>query len=782
MTENNNLVRKQEQERVDMVIDVIDKKMSALEAKAGNLKQDIVSLRKTFWEDVTVNLDEMDDIIETHASLRQQAEFLSERERSHGLYKKQWNNLTRLKSSPYFGRIDFLEEGEKQSEKIYIGLFSLRDENDEEFLVYDWRAPVSSIYYDYALGPAKYETMDGDVKGEIELKRQFIIRNGKIQGLFDTGITIGDEMLKEVLSDQADTHMKTIVATIQREQNEIIRHDEKRYLIVQGAAGSGKTSAALQRIAYLLYRDRKKLLAENILLFSPNPMFNSYVSRVLPELGEENMQQGTFYQYLLHRLGHEYKVEDPFTHMEFMLGKNRTEEYHVRKLGVQYKSSLAFKELIDHYVDYLSDEGIQFKSISFRGDILIAKEEIRNYFYQLDKKMTIPNRILVVKDWIMTVLDEYKDKELDKEWVDKEMELLDREDFVKVYHRLQKEKRFSDKTFDDFERERDVLARLIVNRRFKPIKKKVNFLQFLDMDATYLNLFSWAKVQSFLDLPKYWEEISNQTIINVKRRQLPYEDATPFLYLKDRLEGKHIYKGIRHLFIDEAQDYSLFQFAYLMQIFPYSKMTILGDLNQSIFVHSVQNQNVLVSPDVIFHRDDMKKMTLSKSYRSTKQIMNFAEQILPFQSSVEPFNRNGELPTIFLSEDDNGLLQHMIGKIEELVEEGFETIAIICKTQAESQLLYDNIKEKIDVRFIQKETLSYEKGILIIPSYLAKGIEFDAVIIPNASRDVYHEEDERTLFYTVCTRAMHRLYLYSVGSVTPFLNDRTEQLCKIIQI
>ena len=324
MSDLQNLDWRTEQDRVDFVIKEIDKKTKKFKQGAGNVSSDVLELRKTFWEDVTVNMDEPDDVIETAASIKQQAELLSERERTHKQIDKQLNTLARLKYSPYFGRIDFWENGEKSADQVYLGIASLMDEQDENFLIYDWRAPISSLYYDYPPGPAEYETLEGTIKGEMKLKRQFIIRASEIKGMFDTGVTIGDEMLQEVLGNNASTQMKSIVATIQREQNQIIRDERSNLLIVQGVAGSGKTSAALQRVAYLLYRYRGTLKSENIMLFSPNPLFNSYVATVLPELGEENMQQVTFQEYLNHRLGKEFDVEDPFSQMEYLLNGSLT--------------------------------------------------------------------------------------------------------------------------------------------------------------------------------------------------------------------------------------------------------------------------------------------------------------------------------------------------------------------------------------------------------------------------------------------------------------------------
>lgn len=776
MAEINENIRAEEQKRVDTVIEKIEKRMEKLESKTGNLKQDIVSLRKRFWEDVTVNIDDPDDVIETHASLKQQAELLGERERSHGQFYKQYKNLQRLKSSPYFGRIDFLEEGEKEAEQIYIGLFSLMDDDDENFLIYDWRAPISSMYYDYAPGPAQYETMDGPIKGEIELKRQYIIRDGKIKGLFDTGITIGDEILQAVLSDQADTQMKNIVATIQKEQNAIIRNNKKRYLVVQGAAGSGKTSAAMQRVAYLLYRYRETLKAENILLFSPNQMFNSYVSTVLPELGEDNMEQSTFYQYLQQRLKN-IDVENPYTQLEYILGGKRDESYQLRKKSIQFKASLQYKEIIDQYVEELLTNGILFKNIRFRGELIISKNEIVDYFYSLKQIPTIPNRISRVKEWILDKLQELEKNERSKEWVEEERELLSKEDYLRIYRKLQKQQRFTENTFNDFELEEQLIGEWVVRRRIKPLRNKIINLAFLDVVGLYKQLFMWAEANSALfSLPEEWQEIKKLTVEKLATGELFYEDATPFLYLKDKLEGKQIHNSIRHLFIDEAQDYSPFQFSFLKEIFPNSRMTILGDMNQSIFTHSIHEEHAFAKSEDLFPEEELEKIVLTKSYRSTKQIAEFTEEMLTDEHKIEPFNRDGEIPTLTISPDKSKLLDHIIEKVTDLQNKGFETISIICKTAAEANEAYDALKESLNLRLIRKETSSYEKGILIIPSYLAKGIEFDAVIIYNCADDVYDQEDERKLFYTACTRAMHELHLYSVGKPNRFVQavDKTK--------
>ena len=552
MSDNQKLEWKKEQVRVSEVIVEIDQKMAKLKEKGGIVGQDVQELRETFWNDVTVNMDEPDDIIETHTSIRQHAELLSERERSRSQIQRQIKTLTRLKDSPYFGRIDFLEEGENQQDSIYIGIGSFMDQDDQNFLIYDWRAPISSLYYDFPPGPAQYHTPSGNISGEMDLKRQFIIKNGEITGMFDTGVTIRDEMLQAVLGNNADTQMKSIVATIQKEQNEIIRNESSQIVVVQGVAGSGKTSAAMQRVAYLLYRYRESLSPENIVLFSPNPLFNSYVSTVLPELGEENMKQSTFQEYLELRLSKEFDLEDTFDQMEYLLTADHDcKDYQVRLSSIYYKSSMEFKFMIDRYVEKLTQHGLVFRHLIFRKKILVSRSQIYEYFYSLDQNYSLPNRVQLVKEWLLKELKKRVKQEQKKKWVEDEIQFLDKDDFIEAFQQLQEKGRFGDNTFDDFDREQGLLSEMLVKQKFKPVFNRVKKLQFINMKATYQNVFE----QNVEVTPDQWGQICELSKKNLQNKTILYEDATPFVYLQDLILGKRTNGSIRHIFIDEAQDY-----------------------------------------------------------------------------------------------------------------------------------------------------------------------------------------------------------------------------------
>ena len=757
----------QEQKRVEHVINKIKQKQAELRSESSEVEKEAIEIRRHFWEDVTVNLEDFNEVLETASSLRQQAALLSERESRVRQAKQQIQLLTKLTDSPYFARIDFQEEGESQPEKIYLGIGSFYDEESEEFLIYDWRAPISSLYYDFPPGPAKYSTPTGSVHGTLKRKRQFVIKKGKIESLFDTGVTIGDELLKTILGKQAEPHMKSIVATIQREQNQIIRDHQSKVVLVQGVAGSGKTSTAMQRIAYLLYRDRGRLHPDQMILFSPNSMFKSYISTVLPELGEENIQQTTFQEYLEEKLGKTFKIEDPFNQMEYLLGKD-TKNDEIRRKGILFKSSQAYLNLLEAYLALLAEKGMIFQDITFRGETYLSAKEIETYFYRLQDITKIPNRLEQTKAWLLSKVKEWEQVEQKKPWVEEEIDYLDEATYNRVERQLQKQKKDV-----DLKQVQKALAKVVVSKHFAPLKKWIKQLKFMDSKAIYQQLF--RKGQELIDqssqltLPVEWQAIGDQSLAKMEQGELFYEDATPFLYLKERLEGFDTNNTIRHLVIDEAQDYSPFQFAVLRQLYPRSKFTILGDFNQAIYPHTDKSDHFF--SHVPFPAEDIKRYTLKRSYRSTMEIIRFAQQLLRDEKGLIPFERHGKKPILSIYQHHEERYLAMAKQILQLQKEGTELIAVLCRTESEAIDVYEALTKKhnLHAQRLHKHSLSFQQGVVILPAYLAKGIEFDVVMIANASN--YQAEWERKLFYTACTRAMHELYLYARDETNPFLRE-----------
>lgn len=800
--------RKQEQARLNLVTEKLQARITQLEPEVTGLRNQAAEIRKRFWEEVTVNTGTNEDFEETFYSIKQQEALLSERERSHKQRVQQWKNMRRLLSSPYFGRIDFLEDGLNFTEQVYIGVSSFVDADGMSFLVYDWRTPIASMYYDYSPGAAGYETPGGGtLSGTIKLKRQYQIREGQLRNVFDTSLTIGDELLQQVLGKGADAQMKSIVATIQKEQNAIIRDDESRMLIVQGAAGSGKTSAALQRVAYLLYKHRERLKADQIVLFSPNPMFNSYVSTVLPELGEENMQQTTFQEYLDHWLGSSFDLEDPFDQIEYVLTQPGTQGYEARLKGIEYKSSEAFLQALQSYVRWLGQEGMRFNSICFQDRDLITAEQMKTQFYSYDRSIRMANRVVMLQEWLRQELALLERKEREASWVEKELNYLDKEQYASAYNELHKERgvfdfaeqyeevhemllnkrRRDEGDFDFAEQYEELLRRMIVKEQFKPLRRSVKQMLFIDMAQLYAQLFgnkdAYRKMSNQAEVPDLWPDICEQTKEKLSRLELFYEDATPYLHLKELVEGVRTSTEVRHIFVDEGQDYSMFQYEFLKKLFPRARMTILGDFGQAIFTQATELYGADSPLIRLYGGADTRVFHLVRSYRSTREIVEFTKSLLPNGKEIVPFERSGKKPLLSKVDSGEQLAARIAEDIKILQAEGFASIAVITKTAAESCEAYDllNAQGCPSLRLVTKNNPTFEQGTLVIPAYLAKGVEFDAVLIHDASSQTYHRESERKLFYTACTRAMHQLMLYSTGEWTPFIQALDASLYEVKQ-
>ncbi|MNW33423.1 Helicase IV [compost metagenome] len=786
---------REEQERLERVRNKLQARITKLGPEVAGLRDQAADIRKRFWEEVTINTSTYEDFEESFYTINQQSALLAERERGHKLLTQQWKSMNRLLPSPYFGRIDFREDGLNLSEQIYIGVSSFVDEDGLSFLIYDWRTPIASMYYDCSPGLASYVTPSGRIEGTMELKRQFQIQNGQIRNMFDASETIGDEILQQVLGKGADSQMKSIVATIQKEQNAIIRNDKSRMLIVQGAAGSGKTSVALQRVAYLLYKHRQTIKADQIVLFSPNPMFASYISTVLPELGEENMQQTTFQEYLDYWLGSSLRPEDPFDQIEYVLTAQGAPGYEARLQGIGYKASEAFLQALHNYGMWLGQAGMRFNGIRFQDRDLITAERIRVKFYEYDRSLPLSGRVVLLQEWLLNELSSLERMERDALWVEEELNYLDTEQYAEVFDMLHKDREVLDISeqfatvrekmnnkhredegdFDFAQREEDLLRRRIVKEGFAPLRKIVKRLKFVDIQGIYGRLFdseaAYREKTNGTPVPPLWPEICRHTKEALRRNELFYEDATPYLYVKELIEGVRTNTEIRYVFVDEGQDYSPFQYEYLKKLFPRARMTVLGDFGQAIFMQAT-SLDAPGSPLVrLFGEAETSFVRLLRSYRSTREIVEFTRSMLPGGDEIAPFERGGPKPLLTRLGGGEKRDAQILADIAALRAEGFDSIAVITKTAAESREAYDSLRIYGDeaLQLITKETSDFEKGMMVIPAYLAKGVEFDAVLIYDASSEAYGRDNERKLLYTACTRAMHRLHLYTTGDWSPFM-------------
>lgn len=751
-------IKAHEQKHLDEVVAKIKVAQAEAKKRIDVAESDEAGIRKNFVNDLRIKTDSYEGLMETALSVRQQQQLLAERQNSWQHATTELSTLKRLEKRAYFARIDFQETPTSKPETIYIGLGSFSDSPDH-FLIYDWRAPISSIYYDGELGNVSYQTPDGEQTVDVQLKRQFQIEDGTIVTLYDTDQTVTDQMLLSALSEHSDTHMKSIVTTIQKEQNQIIRDTKSDLLFVQGAAGSGKTAAILQRVAFLLYRYRGHLNAGQVILFSPNQLFNDYIDQVLPELGEHNMVQMTYYQYAGRRL--------PKIDIETLAQRFAETNTAAEKKIAALKGSLAFFNVVTDYADHLEQAGMVFRNIAFQGKTYIPKEKIQEIYYRFNRNYHLGNRLQATKEALVRILNRRIAGEMKSKWVEETIQDLSKEQLDSLYGDHPRE-------FDSADKEFQFLARKVVMQSLEPVRKAIVRARFLSINNQYVHML--RQMPQHIDLAKYgisqadWNTSVETTIAELRDHKMRLVNTTPYLYLYDKIAGKNGDRDMRYVFMDEIQDYNAFQLAFLKTTFPRARFTMLGDLNQAIFTKE-NSHTLLHELSTMFDPEKTRVVQLTRSYRSTQQVTDFTKHILKNGEAVTSFAREGELPTMTVAADEDQALQRVMAELKRN-DADQETTAIIGKDLADCRDLTEKLRAKgVAVTLIQSENQRLAPGVIVVPSFLAKGLEFDAVIVWQASRSRYAADDERQLLYTICSRAMHRLSLVAIGELSPLLSD-----------
>lgn len=609
--------------------------------------------------------------------------------------KKLRKRLRKMLDAPFFGSVDFIYEGEEEPESFFIGIGNFAERKGGVPLIYDWRAPVSGLFYDYDKGEASYLAPGGRMDGEITAKWQYKIRKGKMVYEFESDVKIDDEILKQELGANSDVQLKNIVRTIQKEQNAIIRNTQDKILVIQGAAGSGKTSVALHRIAYLLYHDREHLRSSDILILSPNSVFSDYISHVLPELGEENIQEMSFDLFAYHELkGLVADCEDCYHHLErrmvtWDMAQGENESWTADDRRYRWKQSREFTRALEGFLVELEDRLVDFRDVEFRG-LTKNSEELMHLFYF--KFLDIP--------------------------------LLSRMEEVMAYF------------VDEYETLRDCT---LSEEELEKIRGK--FLRMYVTTDIY-EIYNWfLEEQGWTLLPK----------LEPEKRVLEYEDVYPMLYLKYRLQRGTDHRKVKHLVIDEMQDYSYLQYVILESLFS-CNMTILGDRAQTM---DEEVQDVLKFLPKVFGKK-VRRIEMNKSYRNTLEIAEYASKITGVDD-IDFLQRHGkevaELQCVSASE----ALEHVLEQVN-LGDEGYETAAVLVMTEKEAMDAYLYLKERReDVYYIDRDSSNFRKGITVTTFYLAKGLEFDQVFVLGGRK-------EHPVFgqfrYICATRALHELYVY----------------------
>ena len=656
---------KNEKEYLLKVKKILEELIKETKKSIDNSKENINEMKRFMWENISDFTDE------------ERALAMNDVDRDVGITNRTIENVEKYEkalNSPYFGKVVFYDDEFDEEQNIYIGISSIQ--KGYQFYAFDWRAPVSSLFYNFELGKAFYEAPSGTINGNITSKMQFKIEKGNLIRCFNSDINIDDDYLQEILATSSSDKMKNIVSTIQREQNEIIRNDNDKYLIVQGIAGSGKTSVAMHRIAYLLYKD-KNLNSKNILIFSPTDVFSNYISNVLPELGEENVLTTTFSEFSKAFLKYGKKIESYTEFLEKIYSNsyNKKIEY---KMSEQYYNDI--KEFMKKYLE----------NIKFNGTITSNGNEINS----------------------------------------KELKTL----FIEKYDGFSIKERL------------DLIGEKVCYSLHLPLKNKKRIVSMLKKNST-IELDCIKIYNKFLQNKNINTYDENTKIIN-------YEDISGLLYIYFAIEGYPYHPYIKHVVIDEAQDYTLFQMEIFKKIFKNSSFTILGDSNQTINNYSdIKSLNNLIK---VFEK--ARYIELSKTYRSSEEIINYSNNILNIDN-VCAIRHSNSLPVDVYNVPESLLTTEIEKGIKRMLSMGYNKIAIITKNCDDAIKMYNNIKNK-NYQLIDKENINIINQVIFMPSYLAKGLEFDGVIVCNFSDNDYIET-ERNLFYVVCTRAQHKLEIYN---------------------
>lgn len=627
--------------------------------------------------------------------------------------------LEKMIKSPYFARIDFKFDDEDEFEKIYIGRSSLRKNSYQEMYVYDWRSPIASVFYRFMTGEAFYDAPCGRVTGELNLKRQYEIKNGILEYFFDSDVQIVDEFLRQLLSQNTTAKMKAIVETIQHEQDVVIRDMENDLLMVQGVAGSGKTSIALHRAAYLMYQGlQTKLSANNIMIISPNSIFEQYISNVLPELGEDNVISSVF-EDILSELLNGRKIQSRNDFLENLIVNSKYKE--ISRNSIEFKTSSFFREILDQFLIDIPRQWIEFEDVYYEGKCVVSGQILK------DKILGRPETPLGIKleqleDYILEQIfgtGKGRGHKEEKNLIKQEIQKFIKIDIVELYKIL-----FSNEAY------------------------------------FYSLLQNSNPSQNIKNIWKYTKE-------NLEADSLYYDDAIAIAYLYLKIYGTNKYKNIKQVVIDEAQDYYPLQYEIFNFLFSKAKFTILGDMKQTL----AKKEDISFYEQIqkILNKKKSSLIMLDKSFRCTNEILNFSLKFIEQSSQIKSFNRNGDSPKVYIADNSEIFIDEIVKEIKLCQEKGFQSICLICKTEKNSTYLFNKIKHKLDIQLIKNGSVSDLQGVFILPVYMSKGLEFDTVLICDADSQNYHDEDDKNLLYVACTRALHKLSLFCENEVSPLI-------------
>ena len=718
---NNQTEKAFEEKRLAQTISLAEEQLKQAKEAADKKKSEIIEAKKDVRENTEHGITALytSDGFEALVELSQYINPVTDKIIDYEEEEHKILLLEKMIKSPYFARIDFKFDDEDEFEKIYIGRSSLRKNSYQEMYVYDWRSPIASVFYRFMTGEAFYDAPCGRVTGELNLKRQYEIKNGTLEYFFDSDVQIVDEFLRQLLSQNTTAKMKAIVETIQHEQDVVIRDMENDLLMVQGVAGSGKTSIALHRAAYLMYQGlQTKLSANNIMIISPNSIFEQYISNVLPELGEDNVISSVF-EDILSELLNGRKIQSRNDFLENLIVNSKYKE--ISRNSIEFKTSSFFREILDQFLIDIPRQWIEFEDVYYEGKCVVSEQILK------DKILGRPETPLGIKleqleDYILEQIfgtGKGRGHKEEKNLIKQEIQKFIKIDIVELYKIL-----FSNEAY------------------FYSLLQNSNLSQ---------------------GIKSIWE----YTRENLEADRLYYDDAIAIAYLYLKIYGTNKYKNIKQVVIDEAQDYYPLQYEIFNLLFSNAKFTILGDMKQTL----AKKEDISFYEQIqkILNKKKSSLIMLDKSFRCTNEILNFSLKFIEQSSQIKSFNRNGDSPKVYIADNSEIFIDEIVKEIKLCQEKGFQSICLICKTEKNSTYLFNKIKHKLDIQLIKNGSVSDLQGVFILPVYMSKGLEFDTVLICDADSQNYHDEDDKNLLYVACTRALHKLSLFCENEVSPLI-------------
>lgn len=718
---NNQTEKAFEEKRLAQTISLAEEQLKQAKEAADKKKSEIIEAKKDVRENTEHGITSLytSDGFEALVELSQYINPVTDKIIDYEEEEHKILLLEKMIKSPYFARIDFKFDDEDEFEKIYIGRSSLQKNSYQEMYVYDWRSPIASVFYRFMTGEAFYDAPCGRVTGELNLKRQYEIKNGTLEYFFDSDVQIVDEFLRQLLSQNTTAKMKAIVETIQHEQDVVIRDMENDLLMVQGVAGSGKTSIALHRAAYLMYQGlQTKLSANNIMIISPNSIFEQYISNVLPELGEDNVISSVF-EDILSELLNGRKIQSRNDFLENLIVNSKYKE--ISRNSIEFKTSSFFREILDQFLIDIPRQWIEFEDVYYEGKCVVSEQILK------DKILGRPETPLGIKleqleDYILEQIfgtGKGRGHKEEKNLIKQEIQKFIKIDIVELYKIL-----FSNEAY------------------------------------FYSLLQNSNPSQNIKNIWKYTKE-------NLEADSLYYDDAIAIAYLYLKIYGTNKYKNIKQVVIDEAQDYYPLQYEIFNLVFSNAKFTILGDMKQTL----AKKEDISFYEQIqkILNKKKSSLIMLDKSFRCTNEILNFSLKFIEQSSQIKSFNRNGDSPKVYIADNSEIFIDEIVKEIKLCQEKGFQSICLICKTEKNSTYLFNKIKHKLDIQLIKNGSASDLQGVFILPVYMSKGLEFDTVLICDADSQNYHDEDDKNLLYVACTRALHKLSLFCENEVSPLI-------------